>query len=74
MIVAPMPGKVLSVAAKAGQNVSKDETLIVLEAMKMEHSLNAPKDGVIADVSVSIGDQVSDGDVLVRFEDDTETE
>jgi len=42
--------------------------------MKMEHSLNAPKDGVIADISVCTGDQVSDGDVLVRFEDETETD
>ncbi|PHS21711.1 MAG: methylcrotonoyl-CoA carboxylase [Robiginitomaculum sp.] len=70
MIAAPMPGKVLSVAAKAGQSVTKGETLVVLEAMKMEHSLDAPKDGVIAEVSVSTGDQVNDGDVLVRFEDD----
>jgi acetyl/propionyl-CoA carboxylase alpha subunit len=70
IVVAPMPGKVLSVTAKAGQSVTKGEALIVLEAMKMEHSLNAPKDGVIANVSVSTGDQVSDGDVLVRFEDD----
>ena len=68
-IKAPMPGKVLSVAVKAGDAVSKGQTLVVLEAMKMEHALTAPADGVVEAVSASAGGQVGDGDVLVTLAD-----
>jgi len=69
-IKAPMPGKVLTVPVKAGDAVSKGQTLAVLEAMKMEHALAAPRDGVVAEVSVEAGSQVGDGAVLVTLEDE----
>ena len=47
-----MPGKVLAVNIKPGDSVTKGQALVVLEAMKMEHALTAPRDGVIAEVSV----------------------
>ncbi len=67
-ILAPMPGKVLSVSVKAGDPVTKGQTLVVLEAMKMEHALSAPADGVVETVSATAGAQVGDGDVLVTLE------
>ncbi|MFN3910663.1 acetyl/propionyl/methylcrotonyl-CoA carboxylase subunit alpha [Hyphomonas sp.] len=65
VVKAPMPGKVLSVLAIAGAAVRRGETLAVLEAMKMEHALTAPRDGVVEAVHASAGQQVADGDVLV---------
>ncbi|MEX1250273.1 MAG: biotin carboxylase N-terminal domain-containing protein [Hyphomonas sp.] len=67
VVRAPMPGKVLSVLAKAGAAVTRGETLAVLEAMKMEHALVAPRDGVVEAVHASAGQQVADGDVLVML-------
>ena len=64
VIRSPMPGKVASVAVKAGDTVAKGQTLMVLEAMKMEHALAAPFDGEVTSVSVSAGDQVSEGVAL----------
>ena len=62
---APMPGKITAVNVADGDQVEAGGVLVVLEAMKMEHSICAPRDGVIATVHVSIGDQVDDGmDVL----------
>jgi 3-methylcrotonyl-CoA carboxylase alpha subunit/acetyl-CoA/propionyl-CoA carboxylase biotin carboxyl carrier protein len=63
-VLAPMPGTVLSVAGEAGQSVQADQTLVVMEAMKMELSLSAPFDGRLARVDVAAGDQVPLGHVL----------
>ncbi|SEM08332.1 3-methylcrotonoyl-CoA carboxylase, alpha subunit [Roseovarius tolerans] len=71
LIEAPMPGLVKAVFARAGQAVTKGDRLAVLEAMKMEHSLLAARDGVVAEVLVATGDQVSAGAALVRLEDDS---
>ncbi len=60
---APMPGLVKHLDAAAGQAVARGERLVVLEAMKMEHALLAPRDGVIAEVMVAEGAQVTDGTV-----------
>ncbi len=68
VISAPMPGKVLSVKAKAGAAAKKGVPLVVLEAMKMEHALSAQQDAIIAKVLVKPGDQVSEGDELIVFE------
>jgi len=68
VVLAPMPGAVKSVTAQVGQSVSKGDALTILEAMKMEHTLIAPRDGVIADVAVTEGDQVEDGAVLITLE------
>ena len=64
-IAAPMHGKVLSVSVKKGDKVAKGQRLMVLEAMKMEHALDAGTDGVVAELSVAAGDQVSEGAQLI---------
>jgi biotin carboxyl carrier protein len=63
-----MPGKIVSVAVEAGQAVVKGQTLLTLEAMKMEHALAAPFDGVVAELSAVAGGQVSEGVVLAKLE------
>jgi acetyl/propionyl-CoA carboxylase alpha subunit len=64
----PMPGKILDVKAKAGQDVKKGDPLVVMEAMKMEHTLTAPRDGRILEVSATAGTQTAEGVVLVKLE------
>ncbi|MFD2738585.1 acetyl/propionyl/methylcrotonyl-CoA carboxylase subunit alpha [Sulfitobacter aestuarii] len=71
LIEAPMPGLVRSVDAQVGQSVAKGDRLAVLEAMKMEHALLAARDGVVAEVLASPGDQVEAGAALVRLEAET---
>ncbi|SDI14204.1 biotin carboxylase N-terminal domain-containing protein [Lutimaribacter saemankumensis] len=70
LIEAPMPGLVKAVFAKAGQHVSAGDRLAVLEAMKMEHSLLAARDGVVAEVLAEAGAQVEAGAALIRLEDE----
>ena len=65
---APMPGKILAVRVTSGQSVKKGETLLILEAMKMEHEVTAPHDGVVRDVLVEAGQQVDAGAVLVALD------
>ncbi|HEY3778144.1 MAG TPA: biotin carboxylase N-terminal domain-containing protein [Rhizomicrobium sp.] len=66
-IVAPMPGKIVRVLAQTDESVRRGQPLVVLEAMKMEHTLSAPSDSRIGSMDVAIGDQVREGAVLVRF-------
>ncbi|MET1756102.1 acetyl/propionyl/methylcrotonyl-CoA carboxylase subunit alpha [Novosphingobium sp. RD2P27] len=68
-ILAPMPGKVISVDVEAGQTVSAGQKLLTLEAMKMEHTLTAPFDGVVAELSASAGQQVQVEALLARIEE-----
>ena len=70
LIEAPMPGLVKVMYAKPGQAVARGDRLAVLEAMKMEHSLLAARDGVVAEVLAETGAQVSAGAPLVRLEED----
>jgi 3-methylcrotonyl-CoA carboxylase alpha subunit len=67
-LTAPMPGKVIALLAKAGQRVEKGAPLIVLEAMKMEHTIKAPRAGVVKAFRYEAGDQVSEGAELVELE------
>jgi 3-methylcrotonyl-CoA carboxylase alpha subunit len=66
-LAAPMPGKVVSVLAAAGQPVKRGQALAVMEAMKMEHTITAPHDGVVAEVLYGPGDQVAEGAELLRL-------
>jgi len=67
---APMPGRVAVIKANVGDVVSRGATLMVLEAMKMEHAVTAPTDGTIARIHYDVGEQVEEGAVLVSFKDD----
>ena len=64
---APMPGKIVAVSAEPGQAVTKGQSIVVLEAMKMEHALTAPFDGTVGELGVAVGDQVTDGAVLATI-------
>lgn len=64
----PMPGKVLKVLVAAGDQVSEEEPLVIIEAMKMEFTVRAPHEGKVANVCYKEGDQVAAGDVLVEME------
>jgi 3-methylcrotonyl-CoA carboxylase alpha subunit len=64
---APMPGLVKLVRAVKGEAVTKGQPLLILEAMKMEHTIAAPADGVVEDVLYGVGDQVTDGAPLLTF-------
>ncbi|MCR5430616.1 MAG: biotin/lipoyl-binding protein [Eubacterium sp.] len=66
-IKAPMPGKVMSIKVKAGEQVSKGDTIMVFEAMKMENSVVAPADGTIASVNVEVGEEFESGAVLATM-------
>ncbi|KQP14232.1 acetyl/propionyl/methylcrotonyl-CoA carboxylase subunit alpha [Pseudorhodoferax sp. Leaf267] len=66
-LTAPMPGKVVSFAVKAGDKVSKGQALAVMEAMKMEHTIAAPADGTVAELLYAPGDQVAEGAELLKL-------
>ncbi|MFN3570360.1 MAG: acetyl/propionyl/methylcrotonyl-CoA carboxylase subunit alpha [Polaromonas sp.] len=66
-LTAPMPGKVVSFAVKAGDKVSKGQALAVMEAMKMEHTIAAPADGVVQELLYAPGDQVTEGAELLKM-------
>ncbi|MCW1840537.1 biotin carboxylase N-terminal domain-containing protein [Prosthecomicrobium hirschii] len=68
-IAAPMPGTVVAVAVKPGDQVEKGQALIVVEAMKMEHTLRSPRDGKVAKVNAAAGDLVAEGAELVVLEE-----
>jgi 3-methylcrotonyl-CoA carboxylase alpha subunit len=67
-ITAPMPGRVTAVEVSAGDKVAKGQRLLTLEAMKMEHALVAPFDGVVAELNATIDAQVVEGAILARIE------
>ncbi|HOR84055.1 MAG TPA: hypothetical protein PLW41_05040 [Anaerolineaceae bacterium] len=64
----PLPGVIIEINAKAGAEVKSGDPLLVLEAMKMKNTIRAGRDGVIAEVLVSVGDQVRHNQPLFRFE------
>ncbi|MFY0597350.1 MAG: acetyl/propionyl/methylcrotonyl-CoA carboxylase subunit alpha [Cognatishimia sp.] len=70
IIEAPMPGLVKAVFVKAGETVAEGDRLAILEAMKMEHSLLAARDGTVAEVLAEAGGQVEAGAALIRLEDE----
>ena len=66
-IKAPMPGTILDINVKPGDNVSRGQQLCALEAMKMKSAIRSPHDGVVATVDVRSGQSVAHGDVLITF-------
>jgi len=68
-VIAPMPGLVRDVMVQVGDTIAQGDDLLILEAMKMEHRLTAHRNGIVAEILCAQGDQVSDGALLVRFED-----
>lgn len=64
-LVAPMPGKIIAISVKAGDVVKAGDTLLVMEAMKMEHTIVAPSGGTVDEVFFTVGDQVADGVELI---------
>jgi 3-methylcrotonyl-CoA carboxylase alpha subunit len=70
-LTAPMPGKVIALIAAVGAKVAKGAPLLILEAMKMEHTIAAPASGMVKAFRFNVGEQVSDGAELVEFEPDT---
>ena len=67
-INAPMPGNILDIKVKAGDQVTKGQVLLILEAMKMENEIMSPRDGVVAGVHVNKGDSVDSGKLLVSLQ------
>jgi len=67
-LTAPMPGKVIALLAKPGDKLDKGAPLLILEAMKMEHTITAPAAGTVKAFRFGVGDQVTDGAELVEFE------
>ena len=67
-VLAPLAGKVLSVAVTVGDAVEEDDEVLVLEAMKMETVVYAPRDGKVADIVVKEGDHVDEDDCLVTID------
>ena len=67
-LTAPMPGKVVALLVQAGQSVDKGAPLLILEAMKMEHTITAPTAGVVKVFCYAVGEQVADGAALLEFD------
>ncbi|KAA5823609.1 biotin/lipoyl-binding protein [Algibacter amylolyticus] len=67
-IKAPMPGLILELHVEAGQEVKENDTLFILEAMKMENSISSPRLGIIKSISVKNGDAVEKNQLLIEFE------
>ncbi|HQY27623.1 MAG TPA: acetyl/propionyl/methylcrotonyl-CoA carboxylase subunit alpha [Burkholderiaceae bacterium] len=66
-LTAPMPGKVIALMVERGAKVVRGQPLLVMEAMKMEHTINAPADGEVAAILYAVGEQVAEGAQLVEF-------
>ena len=67
-IKSPMPGLIFEVAVSIGQEVKEDDSLLVLEAMKMENNLTSPTDGIVKAIHIKKGDAVDKGTLLIEFE------
>jgi 3-methylcrotonyl-CoA carboxylase alpha subunit len=67
-LTAPMPGKIVAVLVSAGEAVEKGKPLLIMEAMKMEHTIAAPHAGTVSELLYAVGDQVAEGAQLLAFE------
>jgi biotin carboxyl carrier protein len=68
-LTSPMPGKILTVMASIGESVNEGQTLLILEAMKMENRICSPVDGVVTAIHFEAGTQVNQGAVLIEIEE-----
>jgi biotin carboxyl carrier protein len=68
-VVAPMVGKVVKIVAEVGQEVSEDDAIVMLEAMKVEMPVGAPEDGTVVEIKVAAGDTVESGQVLAVLDE-----
>jgi len=66
-VIAPMPGSVIKVLVSEGEKVKQDQSLVIVEAMKMENAVHAPTDAVVKKILVTAGQQVGAGEVLIEF-------
>jgi 3-methylcrotonyl-CoA carboxylase alpha subunit len=66
-LTAPMPGKIVAVLVEKGRQVEKGAPLLIMEAMKMEHTIAAPANGTVEDLLYAVGDQVAEGAQLLAF-------
>ncbi len=66
-IVSPMPGRVIKISVATGEEVKKGQTLLIVEAMKMENSITAPADGIVEEIGVKVGDMVNSSTSLVSL-------
>ena len=66
-LTAPMPGKIIAVNVRPGAAVKRGAALLVMEAIKMEHTITAPHDGTVGEVFYAVGDQVADGAELLAL-------
>ncbi|MGB6054423.1 MAG: biotin/lipoyl-containing protein, partial [Burkholderiaceae bacterium] len=66
-LTAPMPGKIVALLVEAGAKVDKGTPLLIMEAMKMEHTISAPADGSVEELLYAVGDQVAEGAQLLSF-------
>ena len=69
-LTAPMPGKIVAVQVAVGDRVERTQVLVVLEAMKMEHTVASPVVGKVEQLMVAVGDQVEEGALLVQVTED----
>ena len=67
-LAAPMPGRVIKVLVQPGAKVTRGEPLLILEAMKMEHTITAPAQGTVREIHYAAGEQVLEGAELIRLE------
>jgi 3-methylcrotonyl-CoA carboxylase alpha subunit len=67
-LTAPMPGKIIAIEVQAGDNVKRGQALLVMEAMKMEHTIVAGVDGIVENIYFGVGEQVAEGAVLISLE------
>lgn len=71
-LIAPMPGLVKMLDVRVGDPVIRDQPLLILEAMKMEHTLRAPRDGTVGEVFAVVGEQVQDGTILLALQEESD--
>jgi len=67
-IVSPMHGQILQISVKPGDTVKRGQALAIVEAMKMEHTILAPSDGIVASIQFAVGDRVEEGVQLMKIE------